>query len=82
MPRWHNFVVIVAIFFVAGALWPWSAVNRGACAAIAFVLILRVLLSRLQLHASSITGSRASLNDMQSRIDRIREDRDKRFSRR
>ena len=82
MPRWHNVLAIVAIFFVAGAVWPWSTLNRYVCAAIAFALIFVVLVSRLQRHASSITGSRSTLEDMQSRIERIRADRDKRFSKR
>lgn len=81
MPRWHNFVAIVAIFFVAGAVYPWSPLNRVICAGTAFALILVVLVSRLQRHASSITGSRATIKDMESRIERIRSDRDKRFSR-
>ena len=82
MPRWHNFVAILAIFFVAGAVWPWSPLNRIACAAVAFGLILIVLISRLQRHASQISGSRPTVKDIESRIDRIRADRDKRFSRR
>ena len=82
MPRWHNFVAVIAIFFVAGAVWPWSTLNRGVCAAIAFGLIFLVLVSRLQKHASSITGSRSTIEDAESRIDRIRADREKRFSRR
>jgi hypothetical protein len=36
----------------------------------------------LQRHASAITGSRSTLVDMESRIDRIRADREKRFTRR
>ena len=82
MPRWHNFVAIIAIFFVAAAVWPWSPLNRILCAAVAFMLIILVLFSRLQRHASSIIGSRSTQKDMESRIDRIRADRDKRFSRR
>ena len=82
MPRWHNVLAIVAIFFVAGAVWPWSTLNRYVCAAIAFALIFVVLVSRLQRHATSITGSRSSIEDMNARIDRIRADREKRFTRR
>lgn len=82
MPRWHNFVAIVAIFFVAGAVWPWSPLNRIACAATAFALIIVVLVSRLQRHATTITGTRATIKDAESRIERIRADREKRFTRR
>ena len=82
MPRWHNIVAIIAIFFVAGAVWPWSTLNRAACAAVAFALIIVVLISRMQKHASSLTGSRSTIQDAEARIDRIREDREKRFSRR
>jgi hypothetical protein len=82
MPRWHNFVAIVAIFFVAGAVWPWSPLNRILCAIIAFALILVVLVARLQRHASFLSGSRSTIKDTESRIDRIRADREKRFGRR
>lgn len=84
MPRWHNLVAIVAIFFAAGALAPWSTLNRYLCAIVAFALILAVLILRLRVHtaASRKPGTRASIEDMQSRIDRIRADRENRFGRR
>lgn len=81
MPRWQSFLAIVAIFFVAGALWPWSPLNRLVCSAIAVALIIVVLISRLQQHAATLTGSRSSIKDMESRIDRIRSEREKRFRR-
>ena len=81
MMRWQNFLAIIAIFFAAGALWPWSWLNRIVCAAIAFAIIIVLLVTRLQQHAASITGSRATIKDVESRIDRIRAERDKRFSR-
>ena len=82
MMRWQNFVAILAIFFAAGAIWPWSPLNRIVCVAIAFALILVLLVTRMQQHASSFTSKRASTQDMQSRIDRIREERDRRYGRR
>ena len=83
MRRWQNVLAIVAIFLVAGALFPWwSGLNRIVCAAAAFAIALVLLVSRLQQHAASMTSSRATVKDMESRIDRIRADRDNRFSRR
>lgn len=82
MPRWQSFLAILAIFFVAGALWPWSPFNRLLSAALAFALILIVLVSRLQQHATTLTSSRSSIKDMESRIDRIRSQRDARYRRR
>jgi Ca2+/H+ antiporter len=81
MPRWQSLLAIVAIFFVAGALWPWSPLNRLVCAGIALVLILLVLASRLQQHASMLSGSRSTIKDMEARIDRIRGERERRFRR-
>lgn len=82
MPRWQSFLAILAIFFVAGALWPWSPLNRVLSAAFAFALILTVLVSRLQQHAGMITGSRSTIKDLESRIDRIRDEREQRYRRR
>lgn len=82
MPRWQSVLAIVAMFFVAGALWPWAPFNRLVCAGIAFAVILIVLASRLQRHATTLTGSRASIKEIESRIDRIRSEREKRFHRR
>jgi Ca2+/H+ antiporter len=81
MPRWQSLLAIVAIFFVAGALWPWSPLNRLVCAGIAVVLILLVLASRLQQHAAMLSGSRSTIKDMEARIDRIRTERERRFRR-
>lgn len=83
MPRWQNLVAIVAIFFAAGALAPWSTLNRYLCAIVAFALILALLILRLRVHTTPRKrGTRASIEDMQSRIDRIRADREDRFGRR
>jgi Ca2+/H+ antiporter len=82
VPRWQSFLAIVAIFFVAGALWPWSPLNRLVCAGLAVAFILVVLASRLQQHAANLTSSRSTIKDMESRIDRIREEREKRLRRR
>jgi hypothetical protein len=82
MPRWQNLLAIIAIFLVAGAVWPWAALGRLICAALAFALIAIVLVSRLQQHAAGFTGSRATIRDMETRIDRIRSEREQRFRRR
>lgn len=82
MPRWQSLLAIVAIFFVAGALWPWSPLNRLVCAGIAVALIIVVLVSRLQEHAAMLSGSRSTIKDMEARIDRIRTEREQRFRRR
>lgn len=81
MPRWQSLFATVAIFFVAAALWPWSPLNRLVCAGIAVGLIIVVLVSRLQQHAAALTNSRSSIKDMESRIERIRSDREGRFRR-
>jgi len=83
MPKWYDRYSVVAILFAAGAVLPfWSAPVRIICALLAFAIIIVVLVVRLQRHASMITGSRSTLADMETRIDRIRADREKRFSRR
>ncbi len=82
MPRWQSLLAILAILLVAGALWPWSPLDRLLCAGTAVVLIVVVLASRLQQHAATLTGSRASIKDMESRIERIRGEREARFRRR
>ena len=82
MSRWQNLFAIIAIFFAAGALWPWSGLNRIVCAVVAFAIIIALLVKRLQQHAASVTGSRATIRDLESRIDRIRADRERRLSRR
>ena len=82
MPRWQSFVAILAIFFVAGALWPWSPLNRVVSAGLAFALILVVLFSRLQEHAATLTSSRSTIKDLESRIDQIRSRREERYRRR
>lgn len=82
MTRWQSFLAILAIFLVAGALWPWLGFYRLVCAALAFALVLVVLVSRLQQHAAELTGSRASIKDLESRIERIRTQREARFRRR
>jgi|GEM_PF-3322016 uncharacterized membrane protein len=83
MPRWYDRYAVIAILFAAGAILPfWPATGRIICALLAFAIIIIVLIVRLQRHASSLTGKRSTLADMESRIDRIRADREKRFSRR
>lgn len=83
MPKWYDRYGVIAILFAAGAILPfWPAQGRIICALLAFAIIIVVLVIRLQRHASTITGSRSTIVDMESRIDRIRAERDKRFNRR
>lgn len=83
MPRWYDRYAVVAILFAALAILPfWPVQARIICALLAFAIIIIVLIVRLQRHASSITGSRSTIADTESRIERIRADREKRFSRR
>jgi hypothetical protein len=81
MPTWHNLLAVVAIFFVAAALWPWSELNRLVCGIVACLLILVVLLLRVRDHTRQRAGPRRTVADMQSRIEQIRADRDRRFGR-
>jgi hypothetical protein len=76
----QNALAIVATFFVAGALLPWSARLRLTCAfaAIALIFVLLVLRLRSHLGAQQRRTSAASWN----RIERIRADRDQRLGRR
>ncbi len=83
MPKWYDRYAVIAILFAALAILPfWPAPARIICALLAFAIVIIVLIVRLQRHASMITGSRSTIVDMQSRIDRIREEREKRFNRR
>jgi len=83
MPKWYDRYAVVAILFAAGAILPFlPAVGRIICALLAFAIVIVVLVVRLQRHASMITGSRSTIADMETRIDRIRADREKRFTRR
>jgi uncharacterized membrane protein len=83
MPKWYDRYAVIAILFAAGAILPfWPAPGRIICALLAFAIVIIVLIIRLQRHASMITGSRSTIVDMESRIDRIRAERDKRFRRR
>ncbi|HTX03363.1 MAG TPA: hypothetical protein VMD07_06765 [Candidatus Acidoferrales bacterium] len=82
MPRWQSALAILAILCVAGTFWPWAALYRIACAAAAFALIIAVLVSRLQQHAAAMTSSRATIKQLESRIDDIRSQREQRYRRR
>lgn len=81
MRGWQTAITVVAIFFAAAALWPWSPLSRIVCSIAAFLLITIVLTMRLRAHASTRGPSRSTVEDMQSRIERIRADRERRFGR-
>jgi hypothetical protein len=83
MPKWYDRYAVFALLFAAMAILPFfPATYRIICALLAFAIIIIVLIVRLQRHASMITGSRSTILDMESRIDRIRAERDKRYNRR
>jgi hypothetical protein len=76
----QNAMAIIATFFAAGALLPWSPRFRLTCAFAAAALILILLVLRLKDHASQRV--RQSDRDSAALIARIRADREKRFGRR
>ncbi len=77
-PR-QNALVIVSLFLVAGALFPWSSRLRLSCAAAAGGIVLVLLVSRLRMPTGVTRDARA--DDTQERIDTIRAARDARMRR-
>jgi len=77
MRRWQNGLVILAAFFVAGALLPWGFRLVCALGAIGIVLVLFVM--RLRAHGvrTDSAGTAATLE----RIAQIRAEREKRLGR-
>jgi len=82
MMPWQNAVTVLAIGFAIATVFPLSPVNRIACSVIAFALILIVLSARLREHARTRPQKRQSLEDMETRIEQIRADRERRYGRR
>jgi hypothetical protein len=79
MRRSQTSLVILAAFLVAGALFPWPARYRLACAAGVAAITLMLFVSRLRAHAGTPA---APVDEAQARIDRIRAARDERMRRR
>jgi hypothetical protein len=69
-------VALAATLLAAGALLPLEPRVRLACAALAFAVILGLLVVRLRAHAARRDGARVS--GVYDRIARIREERGKR----
>jgi hypothetical protein len=76
----QNALAIVATFFVAGALLPWSPRLRLVCAFAAIGMILLLLVMRMRAHL----GAQRHRTDATSwsRIERIRAERQRRLGRR
>jgi hypothetical protein len=69
----QNALVILATFLVAGALLPWSARLRIACAAGAIGIVLLLLVTRLRAHTDA--ARQVAPSKTQTHIDRIRAER-------
>jgi len=78
MRRWQNGLVILAAFFVAGALLPWGFRLLCALGAIGIVLLLFVM----RLRAHTVRPGRPRSDDVYGRVERIREARKGRPGRR
>jgi membrane protein implicated in regulation of membrane protease activity len=78
MRPWQNALAIIAGFFVAGALLPWSL--RLACALAAIGIVLLLLVFRLRAHATLRQKER--VGDIEEKIARIRGSREQRLGRR
>jgi hypothetical protein len=76
----QNALAIVATFFVAGSLLPWSSRLRLTCAFAAMGLITLLLVMRMRAHLA--VGRRRDDATSWSRIERIRADRERRLGRR
>jgi len=79
MRPWQNGIALIATFFAAGALLPWSGRMRLVCAFVAFALIAVLLALRLQTHAGA-ARSRTDA-DLLAKIERIRQQRARRSRR-
>ncbi|GAC1419127.1 MAG: hypothetical protein NVSMB5_10810 [Candidatus Velthaea sp.] len=80
MRPWQNALAIIATFFVAGALLPWSAQARLFCAFVAGAMIAVLLVLRMRSHAASISSRSGALTD--AKIAQIRGERSRRMTRR
>ncbi len=80
MRRLQALLVMLALLGAAGALFPWADRYRLTSAALAFAIILTVLILRVRAHHKQLSHSSGAEETM-ARIDRIREARAKRFNR-
>lgn len=80
MRRLQALLVMLALLGAAGALFPWADRYRLTSAALAFAIILTVLILRVRGHYKQLSSSSGAEETM-ARIERIREARAKRFNR-
>lgn len=80
MRRRQTILVMLAMFAAAGALFPWADEYRFICAGLAFVLIALVAIGRVRAHYEQLTKN-SGADETLARVQRIREERAKRFSR-
>lgn len=80
MRRLQTWLIIVATFGAAGALFPWDDRFRLACAAVAVVLIAAVAILRVRGHYEHLRRA-GTAEETWSAIERIRAERAKRFQR-
>jgi hypothetical protein len=78
MRPWQNALAIVAAFFVAGALLPWSL--RLACALAAIGIVMLLFVIRIRSHVA--TQEREHTAGVYAKIERIRATREERIGRR
>jgi hypothetical protein len=78
MRPWQNALAIVAAFFVAGALLPWSL--RLACALAAIGIVMLLFVMRIRSHVA--TQEREHTAGVYEKIERMRATRDVRAGRR
>ena len=76
MRPWQNAIALAATVLACGALLPLAPYLRIGCAALAFAIIVALLVGRLRVHAARRTGARTS--EVYDRIERIRAERGER----
>jgi hypothetical protein len=80
MRRVQSILIMLALLGAAGAIFPWNDRYRLACAAAAGLLIAAVGVLRVRGHYDQIARS-SSAGDTMSTVERIREERARRFRR-
>ena len=76
MRPWQNAIALAATVLACGALLPLAPYVRIACAALAFAVIIALLVARLRMHAARRSDARTS--GVYDRIERIRAERGER----
>ena len=73
MRPWQNAIALAATLLACGALLPLGVRARIACAVLAFVIIIVLLVIRLRAHAVRSNDARTA--GIYGRIERIRAER-------